>query len=325
MRSPATPPSCGRCSPRWRAWTRSRSCSGCSARRRCWCWRSARSARRPPRSTAPKAASRPGATPRPPPRTKRTTATASPGGLLGLFEFRFTLRLTQALNHLYRSRVFERIQSLPMRAFDDERIGDAVYRLMYDTPSITNVCYRLLVTPVAAVLGLLVTVWVVREHGDRQPGRRLGRARLPAARPAHDAGLRSARPRAVARQPRSRRDHHHGDRGGLREHPGGPEPRQRGPRAPALRARELGLLRRLPPLRAHDHPRDRLRRGAGRRADGLRLPPRHRPRDRRRPHARATSRWSSPTTSRSRATRSRSARSGSRSRAPPPGSAASSS
>jgi len=42
------------------------------------------------------------------------------GGLLGLFEFRFTLRLTQALNHLYRSQVFERIQRLPMRAFDDE-------------------------------------------------------------------------------------------------------------------------------------------------------------------------------------------------------------
>jgi ABC-type multidrug transport system fused ATPase/permease subunit len=92
------------------------------------------------------------------------------GGLLGLFEFRFTLRLTQALNHLYRSRVFERIQKLPMRAFDDERIGDAVYRLMYDTPSITNVCYRLLLTPVAAVLGLLVTVWVMRATVTASPG-----------------------------------------------------------------------------------------------------------------------------------------------------------
>ncbi len=92
------------------------------------------------------------------------------GGLLGLFEFRFTLRLTQALNHLYRSRVFERIQALPMRAFDDERIGDAVYRLMYDTPSITNVCYRLLITPVAAVLGLLATVFVMRGTVTASPG-----------------------------------------------------------------------------------------------------------------------------------------------------------
>jgi ABC-type multidrug transport system fused ATPase/permease subunit len=91
------------------------------------------------------------------------------GGLLGFFEFRFTLRLTQALNHHYRSRVFERIQALPMRAFDDERIGDAVYRLMYDTPSITQVCYRLLVTPVAGVLGILVTVWAVHDAVATDP------------------------------------------------------------------------------------------------------------------------------------------------------------
>ena len=50
---------------------------------------------------------------------------------------RWTLRLTQAFNHHYRSLLFARIQSLPMTAFDDERIGDAVYRVMYDTPSIT--------------------------------------------------------------------------------------------------------------------------------------------------------------------------------------------
>jgi ABC-type multidrug transport system fused ATPase/permease subunit len=82
-------------------------------------------------------------------------------GLLGLFEFHWTLRLTQAFNHYYRSRFFARIQSLPMIAFDDERIGDAVYRLMYDTPSITNVCYRLLLTPVVSPLGILLTVGVL--------------------------------------------------------------------------------------------------------------------------------------------------------------------
>jgi ABC-type multidrug transport system fused ATPase/permease subunit len=83
------------------------------------------------------------------------------GGLLGLFEFHWTLRLTQAFNHHYRSLLFERIQSLPLTAFDDERIGDAVYRVMYDTPSITNVCYRLLLTPVVSPLGILLTVGVL--------------------------------------------------------------------------------------------------------------------------------------------------------------------
>jgi len=83
------------------------------------------------------------------------------GGLLGLFDFRWTLRLSQDLNHLYRSRLFQRIQSLPMTAFDDERIGDAVYRVMYDTPAITQVCYRLLLAPVLAPLGILLTAWIL--------------------------------------------------------------------------------------------------------------------------------------------------------------------
>jgi ABC-type multidrug transport system fused ATPase/permease subunit len=79
-------------------------------------------------------------------------------GLLGLFDFRFTLRLTQDLNHHYRSRLFERIQALPMTAFDDERIGDAVFRVMYDTPSITNSVYRIVLTPVAALVLAAMTI-----------------------------------------------------------------------------------------------------------------------------------------------------------------------
>ncbi len=83
------------------------------------------------------------------------------GGLLGLFDFRWTMRLTQALNHHYRTRLFGRIQTLPMTAFDDERIGDAVYRVMYDTPAITNACYRILLTPITAPLHILLTVTIL--------------------------------------------------------------------------------------------------------------------------------------------------------------------
>jgi ABC-type multidrug transport system fused ATPase/permease subunit len=84
------------------------------------------------------------------------------GGLLGLLEFHWTLRLTQAFNHYYRSRVFERIQALPMTAFDDERIGDTVYRMMYDTPALTAACYGLLLAPVVDLVGMLLTVGVLR-------------------------------------------------------------------------------------------------------------------------------------------------------------------
>jgi ABC-type multidrug transport system fused ATPase/permease subunit len=83
------------------------------------------------------------------------------GGLLGLVDFRWTIRLTQAFNHHYRSHLFERIQSLPMTAFDDERIGDAVFRVMYDTPAITETCYRVLLTPLVTPLAIVVTAFVL--------------------------------------------------------------------------------------------------------------------------------------------------------------------
>jgi len=89
-------------------------------------------------------------------------------GLLGLLDFRFTIRLTQALNHHYRSSLFDRIQSLPMTSFDDERIGDAIFRVMYDTPAITSGVYRILLTPLAStafsVLVILVLSSVFGNH-----------------------------------------------------------------------------------------------------------------------------------------------------------------
>ncbi len=87
-------------------------------------------------------------------------------GMLGLFEFRWTLRLSQDLNHHYRSRLFERIHALPLTAFDDERIGDAIYRVMYDTPAITQVIYRLLLIPVYSPLGILLVSWTLQEVYD---------------------------------------------------------------------------------------------------------------------------------------------------------------
>jgi ABC-type multidrug transport system fused ATPase/permease subunit len=83
------------------------------------------------------------------------------GGLLGLYDYRFTLRLTQAFNHHYRSRLFERIQALPMTAFSDERIGDAVFRVMYDTPTITRTAYDLILTPLVAPVATGITVAVM--------------------------------------------------------------------------------------------------------------------------------------------------------------------
>jgi ABC-type multidrug transport system fused ATPase/permease subunit len=83
------------------------------------------------------------------------------GGLFGLFDFGWTLRLTQDLNHHFRSQLFERIQSLPLPTLDDARIGDSVYRLMYDTPAITAACYRTLLGLTVGPFGVALYAFAI--------------------------------------------------------------------------------------------------------------------------------------------------------------------
>ena len=65
------------------------------------------------------------------------------GGLYGYLDFKLNTRLTQSANHYLRARLFERIKALPMTALEDQRIGDSVYRVMYDSPSINYMFYEI--------------------------------------------------------------------------------------------------------------------------------------------------------------------------------------
>lgn len=89
------------------------------------------------------------------------------GGLLGWADVRLTMRLTQELNHHLRARLFERLQSLPMAVYDDQRIGDAVFRVMIDTPAITTAVWRIVLTPVGApAIILMVAAALHFSYGD---------------------------------------------------------------------------------------------------------------------------------------------------------------
>ena len=88
-------------------------------------------------------------------------------GIVGFVEFRLQLRLSQALNHLLRSQLFERIQALPMRILNDQRIGDSLYRVVYDTPALTNVFYQIIMSPVLAIITAFVILLVMSfNYGD---------------------------------------------------------------------------------------------------------------------------------------------------------------
>ena len=88
-------------------------------------------------------------------------------GLVGFIEFRLQLRLSQALNHLLRSQLFERIQMLPLPLLNDQKIGDSLYRVMYDTPALTNVFFQTIMSPIGAIFtGTLVIVVMSFNYGQ---------------------------------------------------------------------------------------------------------------------------------------------------------------
>ncbi|MCY3885890.1 MAG: ABC transporter ATP-binding protein [Gammaproteobacteria bacterium] len=74
------------------------------------------------------------------------------GGLYGWAEFKLHMRLNQSLNHTLRSNLFARITSLSMTKLEEQRIGDSIYRVMYDTPQINEIFYEITHTPIMSTI-----------------------------------------------------------------------------------------------------------------------------------------------------------------------------
>ncbi|CAE7593579.1 PGY2 [Symbiodinium microadriaticum] len=73
-------------------------------------------------------------------------------GLWGYLDIRVQMRLSQAVTHMARSHLLQRLARLPMSKLDDSRIGDAVYRAMYDAPSLPSLCFEVTITPLTQFL-----------------------------------------------------------------------------------------------------------------------------------------------------------------------------
>jgi subfamily B ATP-binding cassette protein MsbA len=89
------------------------------------------------------------------------------GGLWGYVEFTLQLRLTQAVNHVLRSQLFSRLAGLSMTQLEDQRIGDSVYRVMYDTPAVTTIFYEVILTPTGSLtiyIGALLSLASAYPH-----------------------------------------------------------------------------------------------------------------------------------------------------------------
>jgi ABC-type multidrug transport system fused ATPase/permease subunit len=82
-------------------------------------------------------------------------------GLLGLLEVWVTLVLTQRLNQTVRTTVYERFLHSPLRLFSDQKIGDAVFRVMYDSAAIGEVLYSGVLSPAMSITMITLTMAVL--------------------------------------------------------------------------------------------------------------------------------------------------------------------
>jgi ABC-type multidrug transport system fused ATPase/permease subunit len=83
-------------------------------------------------------------------------------GLWGLAEVMLTIRMTQRLANSLRTKLMGRLARLEMTTLDDQRIGDSVYRVMYDAPMLPDICYQLTVMPVLMIFGTTVSVYLMQ-------------------------------------------------------------------------------------------------------------------------------------------------------------------
>ncbi len=91
------------------------------------------------------------------------------GGILGFLDFRLHLRLTQSLNHLLRTQLAGRINRLPMTTLDDQRIGDSVYRVLYDTTSVSLVLHEVGLEFYSHALGITISAMIMYTYFGSAP------------------------------------------------------------------------------------------------------------------------------------------------------------
>ena len=92
------------------------------------------------------------------------------GGLWGIAAFMVGVRLTQRLANQLRTRLYERLSRLPMAVLDDQRIGDSIYRVMYDVPMAPDLFHQITIVPFLMALNAAINLYILQySYGDVSP------------------------------------------------------------------------------------------------------------------------------------------------------------
>ncbi len=90
-------------------------------------------------------------------------------GLFGYLESRVTIDLTQRMNQSLRTAIYERFLRSPLALYADQKIGDAVFRVMYDSASIGPVFYRGVLAPIMSLVMFAMAIIVLSAQFSSQP------------------------------------------------------------------------------------------------------------------------------------------------------------
>ena len=90
-----------------------------------------------------------------------SSGSSNTSGVWGFIELLLTVRLTQRLANGLRTRLMGRLSHLNMTTLDDQRIGDSLYRVMYDAPMLPEICFKLTIEPVLALLAATLSIYLL--------------------------------------------------------------------------------------------------------------------------------------------------------------------
>ncbi|MCY3884936.1 MAG: ABC transporter ATP-binding protein [Gammaproteobacteria bacterium] len=81
------------------------------------------------------------------------------GGLYGIAEWWVDVRLTQRFVNTLRRDLFNRLVRSPMTTIDDHRVGDSLYRTLYDTPMVYTCLSEITYSPFWTFWSLCITFY----------------------------------------------------------------------------------------------------------------------------------------------------------------------
>ena len=101
---------------------------------------------------------------------KVSSGMSSAHGLIGLIDLSVAIRLSQRITHHVRLALFGNMSRLPLTTLQQQRSGDAMFRVLHDTPSIAGICHALTVNPYTMVFSVALNLWVLfMVYGNTAP------------------------------------------------------------------------------------------------------------------------------------------------------------